>query len=474
MRPYVEEEAPPANARELPYEERKELEYEGAGRWTSDNARWERAYVDRVRDRNHASVVLWSLGNEAFYGSNHRAMYAWEKANDPTRAVRYEGDGRAETADVVSWMYPELRGLRGFAAAKWEDAAEKKREKKPLVLCEFAPAMGNGPGGLREYMELFYEHPCLQGGWVWEWANHGLEATSPDGHKYYAYGGDFGDQPNDGTFIMDGLVRSDHSVGPGLLEYKEAIEPVQFVAADVAAGSATVINRYDFSSLEYLACAVSVVQDGSVTSLGTAHVPAISPGQTGAVTFPTLDPGRLREGSHLQLDWTLKRPTARPRNRHAPAPPRALHRQQPHHQPIPRRRRRRHCHLRDPNLPRRPHHHRAHIHLDLRPRHRPALLLEEEVVVVHHHHRKPPPHLLPPPVLPPRPDRQRPRQRQRRRARLGRQTAAPRAPAPPRRRDADADADADAVHITTAATAPRRSRGWAGSSASTQRRRLRR
>ncbi|KKY21109.1 putative glycoside hydrolase family 2 protein [Diplodia seriata] len=287
----VEEEALPANARELPYEERKELEYEGAGRWTSDDPRWEQAYVDRVRqlvtrDRNHAC------------------------ANDPTRAVHYEGDGRAETADLFSLMYPELRALREFAAA-WEDAAEKKRKKKPLVLCEFAHAMGNGPGGLREYMELFYEHPCLQGGWVWEWADHGLEATtSPDGHKYYVYGGDFGDQPNDGTFVMDGLVRSDHSVGPGLVEYKKAIEPVQLVAADVGAGSATVINRYDFSSLEHLACSVSVVQDGSVTSLGTAHVPDISPGQTGAVTFPTLDPGRLREGSHLQLDWTLKHPTA--------------------------------------------------------------------------------------------------------------------------------------------------------------------
>ncbi|KAL1614207.1 hypothetical protein SLS54_009925 [Diplodia seriata] len=139
--------------------------------------------------------------------------------------VHYEGDVRAETADVFSWMYPELQALRGFAAA-WEDAAEKKRKKKPLVLCEFAHAMGNGPGGLRAYMELFYEHPCLQGGWVWEWANHGLEATSPDGHKYYAYGGEFGDHPNDGKFVKDGLVRSDHSVGPGLVEYKKAIEPV--------------------------------------------------------------------------------------------------------------------------------------------------------------------------------------------------------------------------------------------------------
>ncbi|KAL1634227.1 hypothetical protein SLS58_010771 [Diplodia intermedia] len=310
----VEEEALSADEKRLPYEQRKALVYEAAGAWTSDNARWEQAYVDRVRqlvvrDRNHACVVLWSLGNEAFYGRNHRAMYAWAKANDPTRAVHYEGDVRAETADLFSLMYPELRALREFAAA-WDGAAKEEEKKKPLVLCEFAHAMGNGPGGLREYMELFYEHPCLQGGWVWEWANHGLEATSPDGHKYYAYGGDFGDQPNDGTFVMDGLVRSDHSVGPGLLEYKKAIEPVQFVAADVAAGSATVINRYDFSSLEHLACSVSVVQDGSVTSLGAAHVPDILPGQKGAVTFPKLEPGRLREGSHLQLDWKLKHSTA--------------------------------------------------------------------------------------------------------------------------------------------------------------------
>ncbi|EKG19697.1 Glycoside hydrolase family 2 domain 5 [Macrophomina phaseolina MS6] len=236
----VEEAALSPEDKKKPYEERKLITYEAAARWTSDNPVWEKAYVDRMqqmvaRDKNHPSIVMWSLGNEAFYGCNHQAMYDWGKRYDPDRVIHYEGDIHAKTVDLFSLMYPELDTLRDFAE-KWDGA-------KPLVLCEFAHAMGNGPGALKEYVELFYKHRCLQGGWVWEWANHGLEHTSPDRKKYYAYGGDFGDEPNDGTFVMDGLVRSDHSIGPGLVEYKKAIEPVQLVSGSIEDGYVAVVNR---------------------------------------------------------------------------------------------------------------------------------------------------------------------------------------------------------------------------------------
>jgi beta-galactosidase len=136
-------------------------------RWTSDNPDWEDAYLDRakqlvMRDKNHASVIIWSLGNESFFGRNHKAMYKWIKSVDTTRPVHYEPDWRAETVDFFSKMYTSAEDIVKFATSeeKWE---------KPLVLCEFAHAMGNGPGSVTEYVEAFYKYPRLQGGFVWEW-----------------------------------------------------------------------------------------------------------------------------------------------------------------------------------------------------------------------------------------------------------------------------------------------------------------
>lgn len=150
--------------------DRQAVAYAKAARWTSDNPEWEDQYVDRaeqlvVRDKNHACVVLWSLGNEAFYGRNHQSMYDWIKSNDPTRPVHYEGDWEAKTVDVYSRMYPSVDEIIEFAT-------KEKNWEKPMILCEFVHAMGNGPGAIKEYMDAFYKYDRLQGGFVWEWANH--------------------------------------------------------------------------------------------------------------------------------------------------------------------------------------------------------------------------------------------------------------------------------------------------------------
>jgi beta-galactosidase len=141
-----------------------------AASWTSDNPEWKDAYVDRakqlvMRDKNHACVIIWSLGNEAFYGRNHQAMYDWIKSYDKTRPVHYEPDGNAQTVDMFSRMYTSVDDIVGFATSDttWE---------KPLIMCEYIHAMGNGPGGIKEYIDAFYGYPRLQGGFVWEWANH--------------------------------------------------------------------------------------------------------------------------------------------------------------------------------------------------------------------------------------------------------------------------------------------------------------
>ncbi|EAQ93023.1 hypothetical protein CHGG_01258 [Chaetomium globosum CBS 148.51] len=214
----------------MDYGERKKLTFPKAAKYTSDNPSWQTAYVDRMeqmvqRDKNHPSIIIWSLGNEAFYGRNHKAMYDYAKKIDPGRLVHYEGDADAETADMYSYMYPSVDTL--IKHAKTEGVKPDGTFDKPVVLCEYAHAMGNGPGWLEDYEEAFRTYPRLQGGFIWEWANHGLWKEDPDGKSYYAYGGDFGDVPNDSTFVMDGLLHSTHEPTPGLTELKKVIEPVK-------------------------------------------------------------------------------------------------------------------------------------------------------------------------------------------------------------------------------------------------------
>ncbi|KAL7619810.1 hypothetical protein AAE478_010355 [Parahypoxylon ruwenzoriense] len=274
--------------RALPFRERQLLTRDKAAQWTSDNPVWERAYVDRAqqlvrRDQLHPSVIIWSLGNEAFFGRNHRAMCAWIKSYDDSRPVHYEADIRAEIADLYSVMYPALETVIEFARAEPPSSGTK-----PLILCEFAHAMGNGPGNIKEYIDAFYEHPRLQGGFIWEWSNHGLLTNDKEtGEEFYAYGGDFGDVPNDGNFIMDGVLFSDHTPTPGLVEYKKGIEPVKVVSH--TSEKATVINRYDFITLDHLECSFVILDEGKPTSqAGSIELPTgIGPGQTAELKFPS-------------------------------------------------------------------------------------------------------------------------------------------------------------------------------------------
>lgn len=227
----------------MDYEERKKLTFGQAAEFTSNNPEWQAAYLDRAeqmvaRDRNYASVVIWSLGNEAFYGANHAAMYRFIKEADPSRPVHYEGDMEAKTADMYSFMYPSVDRITRLATEEGDAFT------KPIVLCEYGHAMGNAPGGLAEYMNAFRTYRRLQGGWIWEWANHGLWLEEKG---FYAYGGDFGDQPNDGSFVLDGLLYSNHTPTPGLVELRKAYEPIHAWYED---GKIRLQNRFDFVGLE--------------------------------------------------------------------------------------------------------------------------------------------------------------------------------------------------------------------------------
>ena len=253
----------------LSYEEKVHTLSDDAASYTSDNPAWETAYLDRMhqlveRDKNHPSVIIWSLGNESFYGRNHVAMYKWAKARDPSRLIHYEPDSQAKSADMISHMYTSPADLIKEAESEGDDY------EKPIILCEYAHAMGNGPGLLENYAAAFRDYRRLQGGFIWEWANHGLWKEDADGKKYYAYGGDFGDEPNDGTFVMDGLCFSDHSPTPGLTESKKVFAPVR---AWIEERELVVRNEYDFIGLEHLAVdwKVEAFTDRYVTSFPPSH-----------------------------------------------------------------------------------------------------------------------------------------------------------------------------------------------------------
>ena len=301
----IEEMALPEPERSWPYWDKKLLLNKINGRYTSDNPEWTASYVDRAhqlvsRDKNHPSIVMWSLGNEAFYGSNFQAMYDAIKSVDDTRPIHYEGDLECETVDLYSRMYPSVEEIVSYA----EKEGEGEKEKLPLILCEYVHAMGTGPGAIKEYIEAFYKHPSLMGGFEWEWANHGLLTKTADGKdEFYGYGGDFGDVPNDYNFVMDGMLYSDHTPNPGLLEYAKAIEPVQVLGGDVE--KIQIVNRYDYIDLGHLRATLTVVGDGLKQEVGEVTIPTVSPGQTAELKLPKLDPSTWKTETYLELAFSL-------------------------------------------------------------------------------------------------------------------------------------------------------------------------
>lgn len=263
---------------------------------------WERACVDRMQRmveafKNHASIIFWSLGNEAGYGINHKKMYAWTKKRDNTRLVHYERDQMAETADVVSTMYSAPEFIVDTIIPE-----RCKPSKKPYLLCEYAHAMGNGPGGLEDYWQTFYAHKEIQGGFVWEWCDHGIRTQDEDGCEYFAYGGDFGDTPNDGNFIADGLVFPDKSASPGLVELKKVIAPVRVTAKNLKKGIVNVANHYDFITLEHLNVVWSVSENGTVIQSGTIAPLKIKARSNEDVVIPFVMPENPKPGAEYFLN----------------------------------------------------------------------------------------------------------------------------------------------------------------------------
>ncbi|RJX69355.1 beta-galactosidase subunit alpha [Vibrio sinensis] len=226
-------------------------------RITNDPA-WESVFVERAErhvhaQKNHPSIIMWSLGNESGYGCNIRAMYAATKAIDDTRLVHYEEDRDAEVVDVISTMYSRVQLMNYFGEHPHE---------KPRIICEYAHAMGNGPGGLTEYQNVFYQHDHIQGHYVWEWCDHGILARDEDGQEFYKYGGDYGDYPNNYNFCMDGLIYSDQTPGPGLKEYKQVIAPVKIDKVEGEQNKFIIKNKLWFTKMDDYTITADVRAEG--------------------------------------------------------------------------------------------------------------------------------------------------------------------------------------------------------------------
>ncbi|MBE0697274.1 MAG: DUF4981 domain-containing protein, partial [Anaerolineaceae bacterium] len=265
---------------------------------------WKDAFVDRAarmveRDKNHPSVLVWSLGNESGYGPNHDAMAEWIRAHDSTRLVHYHPAEDSPNVDILSPMYPPVSQII--------EMAQKPGETRPIIMCEYAHSMGNSTGNLKEYWDAVRTYPRLSGGFIWDWVDQGIERET-DGAKWYAYGGDFGDFPNDGPFCCNGLVGPDRTPHPGIYEHKKVVEPVMAEALDLPSGKIRITNRYHFLSLTGLKLLWSVVQEGEVVQSGEMALPAVLPGQSGEITIPYARMENNHRETFLELSFCLNHP----------------------------------------------------------------------------------------------------------------------------------------------------------------------
>ncbi|MFJ8752595.1 glycoside hydrolase family 2 TIM barrel-domain containing protein [Streptomyces sp. NPDC102441] len=266
----------------------------------ADDPRWRPMFLDRTRrtverDKNHPSVVIWSLGNESHHGTNFGAVADWTRERDPSRPLHYERDRTYRHSDFYSLMYAPVAEVDRIGRHEEdtppetadEPGTEQRRRQLPFLLCEYAHAMGNGPGSLTEYQRTLESHPRCAGAFVWEWIDHGLRRTDENGREYFAYGGDFGDSPNGGTFCIDGLLFPDRTPSPGLAAYKKAIEPVG-IDIDPEAGRIRVRNRHDVRDLSHLRFGWTLETDGVHLAEGGLEVPPVAARQEADLALPAL------------------------------------------------------------------------------------------------------------------------------------------------------------------------------------------
>ena len=261
-----------------------------------------------VRDKNHASVLIWSLGNESGYGRNLVDAAAWIRKTDPTRLIHYEGahwappgiENDQSDLDMVSRMYPRVEEIQRYL----NDPASVK----PFILCEFVHAMGNGPGDIEDYLQVILKEPRIIGAFVWEWCDHATaEGQAPDGRTKYFYGGDYGEYPNDGAFCMDGMVFPDRRPHTALREWKEGIRPARSRLTGIRPLQISLWNRLDYTDLrDAVTLTYGIETAGKTVSSGTVDLPSVLPGQTQTVLLPAENAGHYPADTYLTVTYRAK------------------------------------------------------------------------------------------------------------------------------------------------------------------------
>jgi len=210
---------------------------------------WKKAHIDRIRrmverDKNHPSVIIWSMGNEAGDGVNFDTCSAWLHHRDPSRPVHYERALKRPTVDIYSPMYPSIGYIERYA---------KTNPYRPLIMCEYAHSMGNSTGNFQDYWDVIEKYPALQGGFIWDWVDQGFAETDENGVKYWTYGGDYGPDnvPSDGNFLINGIINPDRTLHPAMYEVKKVYQYIKIYPEDVAQGKFRMINQYDFTNLKH-------------------------------------------------------------------------------------------------------------------------------------------------------------------------------------------------------------------------------
>ena len=294
-----------------------------------DDSLWLYSFLSRMqrmaeRDKNHASVIVWSLGNESGWGSNHEAGAAWIRSYDYSRPLHYEGAMRAEKSvldawrqgknvtDIVCPMYPEIENIVNYAL--------NSDDERPLIMCEYSHAMGNSNGSLADYWKAIETYPGLQGGFIWEWIDQGFEAFAPNEVKYWKYGGDFGDKPSDLDFICDGLLFPDKSLKPAMAECRQIFSPVRLKAVPNKYLTFLLENRYDFSTLEHLVMRYKIFYENPLNNSGlekiikeeTIDLPSLKAGEKKEIKInikENLNYSNLKGTVIFHADFTLKEDT---------------------------------------------------------------------------------------------------------------------------------------------------------------------
>jgi len=264
---------------------------------------WQKAHVDRVvsmveRDKNHPSVIIWSLGNEAGPGVNFTACRDAIKERDQERPVHYERYN--EIADIESTMYPRVEQVERIGV---------QDNPKPFILCEYAHAMGNAVGNLQEYWDVIEKHPRLIGGCIWDWVDQGLAKAVPgkEGEYFFAYGGDYGDRPTDWNFCINGLTTPDRQVTAKMEEMKKVYQYVGFNASDPGAGKVTLHNKYQFLNLNAFDLHWELECNGQIIQAGKLDPVDLAPGDSTKITLPFTPPELVAGGAYfLKILFTLQ------------------------------------------------------------------------------------------------------------------------------------------------------------------------